>query len=139
MAEKLTKAQREQIIFAHLKGQDNPLYEVTQTKYGKYVVKPKQIQVEEETINEEPEEEEEEEPKPQPVKQSYERRKRNRHAKQDAKRILDALTHLINSNDGDYESSDESSDDDRPRAPPLVDQPNVNPGPIIIRRKRLAF
>ena len=142
MAEKLTKAQREQIIFAHLKGQDNPLYEVTQTKYGKYVVKAKPIEVEEEETINEPEEEEEPKPNLEPVKPindrksaRRERRKRNRHAKQNAKRILDALTNLINSNNDD-ESSD---DEERPQAPQLIEQPNFNPQKLSFHRRRLAF
>ena len=144
MTDKLTKAQREQIIFNHLKGKEDPLYEVSQTKYGKYIVKPKQIQLEEETINEpEAEEEQEDEPinEPQQMKPTHdkqqarrERRKRNRRAKQDAKRILDALTNLINSNNGS-----DSSDDDTPRAPQIIEQPNFNPQQLSFRRRRLAF
>ena len=149
MAEKLTKAERERIIFSFLKGKPDPLYDVQETKYGKYIVKPKQIQIEEEEQHEEPEEEEPEEEEPQmkprnvpppQVKASNEarreRRKRNRRAKQDAKRILDALTNLINGNNQD-ESSDEL--DERPRAPQLVEQPNFNPQQLNFRRRRLAF
>ena len=148
MSDKLTKAQREQIIFNHLKGKEDPLYEVSQTKYGKYIVKPKQIQLEEETINEpEPEEEEQEdEPinEPQQMKPTYdrqqarrERRKRSRHAKQDAKRILDALTNLINSNNGS-----DSSDDEQPmehQEPQIIEQPNFGPTKLSFHRRRLAF
>ena len=144
MSDKLTKAQREQIIFNHLKGKEDPLYEVSQTKYGKYIVKPKQIQLEEETINEpEQEEEQEDEPinEPQQMKPTYdrqqarrERRKRSRRAKQDAKRILDALTNLINSNNGS-----DSSDDDTPRAPQIIEQPNFGPTKLSFHRRRLAF
>ena len=133
---KLTKAQREQIIFNHLKGVDDPQYEVTQTKYGKWIVKPKPIEIEEEEVKESEPEEQEESVKPINNKQEArrERRKRNRHAKQNAKRILDALTNLINSN-----NDSDSSDDDRQRAPPLVEQPNFQSGPISFRRRRLAF
>ena len=146
MSDKLTKAQREQIIFNHLKGKEDPLYEVSQTKYGKYIVKPKQIQLEEETINEpEAEEEQEDEPinEPQQMKPTYdkqqarrERRKQNRRAKQDAKRILDALTNLINSNNGS-----DSSDDEQPehQAPQLIEQPNFGPTKLSFHRRRLAF
>ena len=147
MTDKLTRSQREQIIFNHIKGIDDPLYEVSQTKYGKWLVKPKKIQLEEEeTVNEsEPEEERDESlnNEPQPVKPTYdkqqakrERRRRNRHAKQDAKRILDALTNLINSN------NNESSDDEQMeeyRAPPLVEPNNFNPTNLSYRRRRLAF
>jgi len=135
---KLSKSERQQIIFDFLKNKPNPLYTVEETKYGKYIVKPKQIEIEEETINEEPEDE------PQPMKpindrqqMKRERRKRNRRAKQDAKRILDALTNLINSNNNDESSDDE--DEDKPRAPSIIEQPNLNPGPITIKRRRLAF
>lgn len=146
MSDKLTKAEREKIIFDFLKGKPNPLYEVSETKYGKYIVKQKHIEVEEEEQHEEPEEEEEEvQPAPQPqlVKPPIdrnqarrERRKRNRRAKQDAKKILDALTNLINGN-----NQDESSDDDEdiPRAPPLVEQPQLQPQQITFKRRRLAF
>ena len=148
MTEKLKKSERERIIFQHLKGIDDPLYEVSQTKYGKWIVKARSIEIEEEEVKEpEPEEEEPEEQltKLQPVKLASdkqqakrERRKRNRHAKQNAKRILDALTNLINSNNNG-EDDDDSSDDDKPHAPQLIEQPNINPGPLIIRRRRLAF
>lgn len=140
MTDKLTRGQREQIIFDFLKGKENPLYEVSQTKYGKYIVKPKQIQIEEEEQNEEPEEEEQIN-EPQPVKPTYdkqqakrERRKRNRRAKQDAKKILDALTNLINSN---YESSDDEQPDHQ--APTLIEQPNFGPTKLSFHRRRLAF
>ena len=86
--------------------------------------------------------EEEQINEPQPIKPTYdkqaarrERRRRNRHAKQDAKRILDALTNLINGNN----NQDDSSDDDKPRAPPLVEQPQLQPPQISFRRRRLAF
>ena len=96
---KLTKSERERIIFNHLKGIEDPIYEVSQTKYGKYLVRPKQIEVEEEAVNEEPEELEEEsitESEPEPIKPKQspvydrqeakrERRRRSRHAKQNAK------------------------------------------------------
>ena len=161
---KLTRAQREQIIFDYLKGNENPLYEVSQTKYGKYIVKPKQIPIEEEEEVKEPEHKETK-LKPKKAKSnndesndydydSYDyddddsssdeeellRHKHNtqilkkKRAKQDAKRILDALANLINNGD--------SSDDDgyeRPRAPPIIEQPNLNPNPITFRRRRLAF
>ena len=153
MTDKLTKAERERIIFDFLKGKPNPLYEVSETKYGKYIVKPKVIQLEEEEQHETPEEPEEEEEEEPQVKQmnvpppsmkplidkaeaKRERRRRNRRAKQDAKRILDALTNLINAND---ESSDEL-DDETQRAPPLVEQPNIRPvQQLSFRRRRLAF
>ena len=141
MTQTLKKSEREQIIFDYLKGKENPLYEVSQTKYGKYLVKPKQIQIEEEEQKEEPEQEEEPIKQLQPVKPTYdkqqarrERRKRNRHAKQDAKRILDALTNLINSNN-------ESSEDEEPehQAPTLIEQPNFGPTKLSFHRRRLAF
>ena len=149
MSDKLTKAEREKIIFDFLKGKPNPLYEVSETKYGKYIVKQKHIEVEEEEQHEEPEEEEEEHPQiniqpPQmkpPIDRNQarrERRKRNRRAKQDAKKILDALTNLINGNNQN-DSSDEE-DEDRPRAPPLVEQPQFQPPQqITFKRRRLAF
>ena len=139
---KLTKSEREKIIFNHLKGIEDPLYEVSQTKYGKWIVKAKQIQLEEE---EQPEQETEDEEQPEPVKKPVydkaeakrERRRKNRHAKQDAKRILDALTNLINSNNGSDSSDDEQQQ--AIRAPPLVEPNNYNPGPLTFRRNRLRF
>ena len=142
MTQTLKKSEREQIIFDYLKGKPNPLYEVSQTKYGKYIVKPKQIQIEEEEQKEEQEEEEEQEPEPQPVKPTYdkqqakrERRKRSRRAKQDAKRILDALTNLINSNN---ESSDDEEQPEH-QAPTLIESPNFGPTKLSFHRRRLAF
>ena len=92
MEAKLSKSQRQQIIFNYLKGQPDPLYEVQETKYGKYIVRPKQIELEEE---EEPEPKELEprtqdlgpetkDPKPEKFDRNAarrERRKRNRRAK----------------------------------------------------------
>ena len=57
MVDKLTKAKREQIIFDFLKGKENPLYEVSQTNHGKWLVKARPVEIEEETVNEEPEDE----------------------------------------------------------------------------------
>ena len=51
---KLTRRERERIIFQYLKGQPDPLYDVQETNHGKYVVTPKQIEVEEESVDEEP-------------------------------------------------------------------------------------
>lgn len=148
MSEKLTRRERERIIFDYLKGKPDPLYEVKETNHGKYVVQPKQIQIEEE------EEETKEEPlKPVKQEQDYkqnkqqlkrERRRQNRRAKQDAYRILEQLNRLLNTND--EEVSDESSSDEEqvsgPRAPPIIEQPNLNPNPnptLSFRRKRLRF
>ena len=157
MSEKLTKSQRENIIFKFLKtGEQDPLYEVQQTKFGKYFIKARPIEIEEE---EEMNESEHEKQKLKPVKTNSINNESNdeydsdensssdeeeliRHknktnimkrkrAKQDAKRILDALTNLINSN--------ESSDDETPRAPPLVEPTNFNPQQLSFRRRRLAF
>ena len=138
MTDKLTKAQREQIIFSHLKGEPDPRYTVEQTKYGKWIVKAKPVEIEEEE-EAEPELPRPQTPTPQPDSNQSrrERRKRNRRAKQDAKRILDALTNLINGNNN-ADSSDED-DDERPRAPPLVEQPQLQPQQISFRRRRLAF
>ena len=139
---KLSKSQRQQIIFNYLKGKPDPLYEVQETKYGKYIVRPKQIEIEEE--EEEPEQtpeeikpERPETPGPESMDKSQarrERRKRNRRAKQDAKRILDALTNLINSNNG---SDDEEIEERRP--PPLVEQPNFHPQQLSFKRRRLVL
>ena len=138
MSDKLTRAQRQQIIFNHLKGKDDPLYEVIETNNGKYIVRPKQFELEEETINEpqheEVEEEEEEtinEPPPKPVARP--KTDRHKRTKQEARRILDALTNLIK------DSSDEYSDDDVVRAPPLVEPNNFNPQQLSFRRRKLAF
>ena len=35
--------------------------------------------------------------------------------------------------------SSDDEDDERPRAPPIIEQPNLNPNPITFRRRRLAF
>ena len=45
---KLTRRERERIIFEYLKGQPNPLYDVKETSNGKYVVSQKKIEIEEE-------------------------------------------------------------------------------------------
>ena len=142
---KLTKSEREKMIFNHLKGIEDPLYDVSQTKYGKWIVKAKQIQLEEEEQPEQEPEEEEQEQIPQPIKKptydkaeaKRERRRKNRRAKQDAKRILNALTNLINSNNGSDSSDDEQQQ--AIRAPPLVEPNNYNPGPLTFRRNRLRF
>ena len=137
MTDKLTRAQREQIIFAHLRGKDDPLYEVIETKHGKYIVKPKQIELEEESNNEETNNEEsnnesEDEYLPPPRKNE----KTNKHrTKQDAKRLLDALTSLINTDDSSYESSD----DDYQQAPPLVEPNNYKPTNLNFKRRKLVF
>ena len=145
VSSKLTKAQRENIIFKFLKtGEQDPLYEVQQTKYGKYFVKPKPIELEEEETKEpepseeqeeEQEEEEEEEEEEEPIKRRKAKLKRNSRAKQDAKRILEALTNIISSNNDD--SSDEYYD--RPRAPQLIEQPNIRNNQLSFRRNRLRF
>ena len=143
MEAKLTKAQRERIIFNHLKGIEDPLYEVSETKYGKWLVKPKHIEIEEE--EERPEEQPPQPQAPKPKLEEFdrnaarrERRKRNRRAKQDAKKILDALTNLINSNN-ESDSSDNGDTEERQRAPPLVEAPNFHPQQLSFRRRRLAF
>ena len=137
MSDKLTRSQRQQIIFNHLKGKDDPLYEVIETNNGKYIVRPKQFELEEETINEpqheEVEEEEEEtinEPPPKPVARP--KTDRHKRTKQEARRILDALTNLI-------KDSSDDEDDDVARAPPLVEPNNFNPQQLSFRRRKLAF
>ena len=143
MSEKLTRAQREKIIFDFLRGKENPAYTVEQTNHGKYVVKPRVLEIEEEEEVKEPEPEPEPKPEPKPSKQQLkrERRRQNRRAKQDAYRILEQLNRLLNAND--QEADDESSDEEQQqyRAPTLIEQPNLNnnPGPISFRRKRLRF
>ena len=141
MTDKLTRAQREKIIFQHLKGIDDPLYEVLQTKHGKYIVRPKAIQLEEEeSMKESPEVQpvvkapvKQPEPKPtnDKLEAKREKRKRNRHAKQDAKRILDALNNLISSNSV---ASDESNDEE-----PINDQQQQYPVPVRYQRRVLRF
>ena len=133
MTDKLTRAQREQIIFAHLKGKDDPLYEVIETKHGKYIVKPKQIELEEEETNNEESNNESEDEYLQasvPASQSSKHR-----TKQDAKRLLDALTSLINTDDSSYESSS----DDYQQAPPLVEPNNYKPTNLSFKRRKLVF
>ena len=149
MTEKLTRREREHIIFQFLKGKPDPLYDVEETCHGKYVVKPKQIQVEEEEEEEVKEVElvkqtkPADEPKPTKQQLKRERRKQNRRAKQDAYRILEQLNRLINANQGiDGSSDDELIDEQQDyRAAPLIEQPNLNPNPkpITFKRKRLRF
>lgn len=131
---KLTKSQRQQIIFNYLKGKEDPLYEVQETKYGKYIVKPKQLVEEEEEEEKAEEEVSDDEPPPQPVKQSKQV-KHNQRVKQNAKRILDALTTIIDESD----SSSSSDDDYQQQAPPLVEPNNFHPQQLSFRRRRLAF
>ena len=135
MTDKLTRAQREQIIFNHLKGKNDPLFEVIETKHGKYIVKPKQIQLEEESAHEEIEEESSNEELPPPKKQTKHETNKHR-TKQDAKRLLDALTSLINSDDSSYESSDEEPSQ---RAPPLIEPNNYKPTSLSFKRRQLRF
>ena len=129
---KLTRSQRQTIIFNHLKGIEDPSYQVIETKHGRYIVKPKVIELEEEeTINEPPPIKEEETiNEVQQVKPKDFKRKR---AKQDAKRILDALTSIIN------DSSDEEPENDYQRAPPIIEPNNFNPSKLSFHRRRLAF
>ena len=135
MTDKLTRAQREKIIFQHLKGIDDPLYEILQTKHGKYIVRPKAIQLEEESINEEPEVQPVAKTPVKPINEKQEakreKRKRNRRAKQDAKRILDALNNLISSNSV---ASDESNDEE-----PINVQQQQYPVPVRYQRRVLRF
>ena len=137
MTDKLTRAQREQIIFAHLKGKDDPLYEVIETKHGKYIVKPKQIELEEEeTNNEESNSESEDDYTPPPRKNEKTNKQSSKHrTKQDAKRLLDALTSLINTDDSSYESSSY----DYQQAPPLVEPNNYKPTNLSFKRRKLVF
>ena len=137
---KLTRRERERIIFDYLKGKPDPLYEVHETNHGKYVVEQKQIQLEEEETKEEPIKQE----KPSRNQLKRERRRQNRRAKADAYRILEQLNRLLNTNE---EPSNDSSDDEtipeeqQYRAPQLIEQPNLNnqPGPLTFKRKRLRF
>lgn len=80
---RLTRAEREHIIFNHIKGQETPGYEVIQQKNGKYKVKVKPIEIEEE---EEIEENEEIETPPEPKTP-----KKVRISKQDVKNTLKTL------------------------------------------------
>ena len=148
MSDKLTRAQREKIIFNHIKGIDDPLYEVSQTKYGKWIVKAKQIQLEEEEAVNEPEPEVQEitsNNKLQPINDKQqarrEKRKRNRRAKQDAKRILDALNNLINSNNEPDDESDVIINDQQQQFTPQVSDinpsTNYNPVPSLRYRRRV--
>ena len=136
MTDKLTRAQREKIIFQHLKGIDDPLYEVLQTKHGKYIVRPKAIQLEEEeSMKESPEVQPVAKTPVKPINEKQEakreKRKRNRRAKQDAKRILDALNNLISSNSV---ASDESNDEE-----PINVQQQQYPVPVRYQRRVLRF
>ena len=147
MTDKLTRRERERIIFDFLKGKPNPLYDVEETCHGKYVVKQKQIQIEEE------ESEAEQKQPPKPVEQSKpskqqlkrERRRANRRAKADAYKILEQLNRLINASnnqplDEEEESDEMTTNDQAYRAAPLVEQPNLNSNPkLSFKRKRLRF
>ena len=152
MTEKLKRSERERIIFNHIKGIDDPLYEVSQTKYGKWIVKAKPIEIEEEeSINEELEIQpvvkapiKQPEPKLTNDKQDAkrEKRRRNRRAKQDAKRILDALNNLISSNNEAYDelSDEEPVNDQQQYAAQLVSSSNnYNPVPARYQRRVLRF
>jgi len=149
MTDKLTRREKERIIFDWLKGKPNPLYDVEETCHGKYVVKPKQIQVEEEEEEEvkevEPVKQTKPADEPKPTKQQLkrERRKQNRRAKQDAYRILEQLNRLINANNEEpvNDSSDDEPIDEQQayRAAPLVEQPNFNNQKLSFKRKRLRF
>ena len=140
---KLTRRERERIIFDYLKGQPNPLYDVKETSNGKYVVTQKKIEIEEE---ERPEPAPASEPKLSKQQIKRERRKQNRRAKADAYRILEQLNRLLNTNDeepiGVLSSDDEEPADvgyDQPKAPQLVDQPQFQNQQLSFRRKRLRF
>ena len=150
MTDKLTRREREKIIFDFLKGKPNPAYDVQETCHGKYVVKPKQIQIEEEEEEEPPKEpvkqvKQEQPPRPSRNQMRREQRKRNRRAKADAYRILEQLNKLLSVNE--QQPIDESSDEEAQpveqqyRAPTLIEAPNLNPqpGPITFKRKRLRF
>lgn len=150
---KLTRRERERIIFDYLKGKPDPLYEVHETNHGKYVVEPKQIQLEEESEPEPPQEpvKQLKQDKPSRNQLKRERRKQNRRAKADAYRILEQLNKLLNVNDEpNNDSSDEPAsvgydealdEEQQYRAPRLIEQPNLNnqPGPLSFKRKRLRF
>ena len=139
---KLTRRERERIIFDYLKGKPDPLYTVEETCHGKYVVKQKQIQIEEEEDETEPEEEPAkpvEQPKQSKQQLKRERRKANRRAKADAYKILEQLNRLINASNNQPPEEEDESDDDRPRAPQLIEQPNFNNQKLSFKRKRLRF
>ena len=135
MTDKLTRREREKIIFNHLKGQPDPLYDVQETSNGKYVVSLKKIEIEEE------EEKPEAEPKQSKQQVKRERRRQNRRAKADAYRILEQLNRLLNVNDEESNDDEEPADVgyDKPKAPPIIEQSNYNPGPLSFKRKRLRF
>ena len=141
MTDKLTRRERERIIFDYLKGKPNSLYDVEETCHGKYVVKPKQIQIEEEEEEEAPKEpvKQVEEPKPTKQQLKRERRKQNRRAKQDAYRILEQLNRLLNVSNEEPDSDDEPTNEQAYRAAPLVEQPNFNNQKLSFKRKRLRF
>ena len=107
MSKRLSKSEREQIIFNHLKGKETPGYEVIEQSNGKFTVRtikeePKIEIEEEENENEpenEPEIEEEENPEPESIIQT---RTPNR-TKQNARELLKQLTQLLEENDFDNE------------------------------------
>ena len=145
MTEKLTRRERERIIFDYLKGKPDPLYTVEETCHGKYVVKQKQIQIEEEESEAEPEQPPKPTDKQSKQQLNRERRRANRRAKADAYKILEQLNRLINASnnqapDDEEESDDIPTNDQAFRAAPLVEQPNLNPNPkLSFKRKRLRF
>ena len=138
MSNKLTRSERERIVFNHIKGIDDPLYDVQETKYGKWLVKPKQIQIEEEEEHQEPEPVSQIKPTNDKQEAKRERRRRNRRAKQDAKRILDALTNLISSNNDDDESIDDQQQQPQPHVM-FEQQANNVPTRKVIKRRVLRF
>ena len=112
MTKKLTKSEREQIIFSHLKGNETPGYEVIEEANGKYTVR---------ALPQPEFEIEEEEDEPQPVT-----RKPNR-TKQNARELLRQLSELLDSPEdpGDYEGQ--------------YIEKRYKPGPQNWKRRRLVF
>ena len=148
---KLTRSQRQQVIFKFLKGEPDPLYDVIETKHGKYIVRPKRLELEEEETALEPEpkpEEEEQEPESEPEltythtpKKAPKQPKHTtkQRTKQDARRILSALAKVLSSSDDDSDSYDENANDTRQHAPPLVERNNFNPVQLSFKRRTLRF
>ena len=153
---KLTRGQRQQVIFKFLKGEPDPLYDVIETKHGKYIVRPKRLELEEEEApepepeaasrlysqSEEPEQEEEQEPEPE-LTYTHTPKKTPKQPKQrtnlDARRILSAIAKVLSSSDDDSDSYDENANDTSQHAPPLVERNNFNPVQLSFKRRTLRF
>lgn len=105
MSNKLSRAQREKLIFDHLKGLPTPGYDVTECSNGKYLVKPIRIEVEEEEEDEENEDnddttnEDSESSSEEHIMHRSPTRRSLR--KQNARELLEQLSQILSDDDDD--------------------------------------